>query len=136
MASKNLKPHEVFGTQRDVPLNYVERDDVDEELLYNLERDRFVEIHGGSKQGKTCLRIHCLSDKEHAVISCQYNRSFEELMISILKGIGFQTERLREKSTSNHTKIRAKATAAIPGFGGGSASAEASKNTTEKKGLY
>lgn len=50
MGSDKLKTHEVFGTQRSVPLNYVEREDVDKELLRNLERDRFVVIHGGSKQ--------------------------------------------------------------------------------------
>ncbi|NUC71492.1 hypothetical protein HTZ84_04055 [Haloterrigena sp. SYSU A558-1] len=133
MFSDNLKAHEVFGTQRSVPVNYVEREDVDEELLHNLERDRFVVIHGGSKQGKTCLRNHCIEEKEHAVISCQYNRGFEELQKSILKGIGFETEVLREQTTSEHTKIRAKATAKIPGFGEAGGSGEAKAGTTDKQ---
>jgi hypothetical protein len=105
MASDELRAYDIFGTQRDVPRNYVERDDVDRDLLRNLERDRFVVIHGGSKQGKTCLRRHCIEDDEIAVISCQYNRSFEQLQTSILKEIGFETERLREETTSTHTKI-------------------------------
>lgn len=81
MTSKDFKHHEIFGTQRGVPLNYVERDEVDDELIYHLDRGQFVEIHGASKQGKTCLRRHTLPEKEYAVVSCQYNRSFEELQI-------------------------------------------------------
>jgi len=131
MAS-NKKAYEVFGTQRDVPINYVKRSDVDDELLHNLERDRFVVIHGGSKQGKTCLRKHCIQNDEHAVISCQYSRSFEELQKSILKGIGYEIEVLNEKTISSHSKIKAKATSKIPGLGEAGGSAEVQDGTKDK----
>jgi len=133
MSGDNLEVHKVFGTQRSVPLNYVERADVDNELLDNLKRDKFVVIHGGSKQGKTCLRNYCIKDQEHAVISCQYNRNFEQLQKSILKEIGFETEVLKEQTTSNQTKIRAKATAKIPGFGKGEGSAEGKTGEKDRR---
>lgn len=133
MSKDPIKVHEVFGTQRDVPKNYVERDNVDEALLRNLERDKFVVIHGGSKQGKTCLRRSCIGDDEHAVISCQYNKTFEGLQKSLLKGIGYKTEVLTEKSSSNHTKILAKATAKIPGIGEAGGSAETKTVSGERR---
>ena len=48
--------NDVYGISRDVPLNYVERVEVDKKFVDNLERDKHITIFGSSKQGKTCLR--------------------------------------------------------------------------------
>ena len=53
---KKNKVEDVFGMSRNVPLNYVERENVDDVLKNNLERKKHITIFGSSKQGKTCLR--------------------------------------------------------------------------------
>ena len=58
------KARDVFGVGREMPLNYVEREDVDGKFLASLTRDKHVVIYGSSKQGKTALRKHCLQDTE------------------------------------------------------------------------
>ena len=37
---------EVYGLSRNIPLNYVERHDVDERLRCNLNRDKHITIFG------------------------------------------------------------------------------------------
>ena len=77
---------DVFGVSRDLPITYVERDDVDDKLLDNLTRDRHVIIYGSSKQGKTCLRRHCLQDNDS--IQCQNIWDIGKLNEAILKAAG------------------------------------------------
>lgn len=43
---------EVFGVSRDLPLNYVVRENVDTKLIDNLARGSHIVIYGSSKQGK------------------------------------------------------------------------------------
>lgn len=50
-----------------------------------------------------------------------------------MKGIGFETEVLREESTSTHTKLRLKATSKIPGLGEAGGSAESGETITDKQ---
>ena len=56
---------EVYGISRDVPLNYIERESVDGAFRKNLRRGKHITIFGSSKQGKTCLRKHCLNISEY-----------------------------------------------------------------------
>jgi hypothetical protein len=46
------KVAEVFGINRDLPVNYIERSGIDEKLIENLTRDQHIVIFGSSKQGK------------------------------------------------------------------------------------
>ena len=46
------KTSDVFGINRDLPLNYTTREAVDNSLLENLTRDKHLVIYGSSKQGK------------------------------------------------------------------------------------
>ena len=48
----SYKLDEVFGISRDLPLNYVERDHVDNQLKECLKRKQHIVIYGSSKQGK------------------------------------------------------------------------------------
>jgi|GEM_PF-4151814 len=74
---------DVFGVSRDLPLSYVERDSVDNKLIDNLTRDKHVIIYGGSKQGKTCLRKHCLNDNDYVLVQCQNTRDIAKLSEAI-----------------------------------------------------
>ena len=56
---------DVFGVSRDVPLNYVEREAVDGKFVQSLTRSHHIVIFGSSKQGKTCLRKHCLNEDDY-----------------------------------------------------------------------
>ena len=49
------KASDVYGIGRDLPLNYVSRNTVDELLVNSLTRDKHLVIYGSSKQGKTSL---------------------------------------------------------------------------------
>lgn len=52
----HYKIDEVFGVSRDLPMNYVTRENVDEKLIDGLSRSQHIVIFGSSKQGKTSLR--------------------------------------------------------------------------------
>ncbi len=54
-------------------LNYVERQEVDQKLVSNLTKNKYIVIYSSSKQGKTCLRKHCLQPEDHIVVQC-FNR--------------------------------------------------------------
>ena len=56
MPEKVWRVAEVFGINRSLPVNYVERKGIDDKLVDNLTRDQHIVIYGSSKQGKTCLR--------------------------------------------------------------------------------
>jgi len=129
----SLQATDVFGTQRREPLNYIERDRVDNELRNNLNRGRHVVIHGGSKQGKTCLRYHCLDPSEYIEINCQYSTNLIKLNKQILKSIGYETEMSNKKTIEGHAKLRVKLTSKIPGVGGGETSSEAGGKIKNEK---
>ena len=79
---------EVYGLSRNIPLNYVERHDVDERLRCNLNRDKHITIFGSSKQGKTCLRKHCLNENDYILVQCSNRWSLSDLNANILKRAG------------------------------------------------
>jgi hypothetical protein len=72
------KTADVFGVSRELPLTYVEREHVDNKLLDNLTRDKHIIIYGSSKQGKTCLRKHCLQDDDYIHVQCQKHIGYFE----------------------------------------------------------
>jgi len=67
---KSYTLDEVYGINRDMPVNYVKRNHVDDKLLENLSRKNHVIIYGSSKQGKTCLRRKHIKDEEIISVHC------------------------------------------------------------------
>lgn len=96
---------EVFGVNRELPLNYIVRDDVDGKLVESLSRDQHIVIYGSSKQGKTSLRKNCLEDKDYIVVSCQNRWSLTKLNEAILKRAGFKVELSESRTTSGENKV-------------------------------
>ena len=83
---------DVFGVSRDNPISYIERKHVDDKLLENITRDKHIIIFGSSKQGKTCLRRHCLSDDDYILVQCQNNWEIAKVCEAILKAAGCEVE--------------------------------------------
>ncbi|MEN8828376.1 MAG: hypothetical protein ABF264_08400 [Flavobacteriales bacterium] len=80
---------EVFGIQRNLPLNYVTRE-ADEVLKDSLDRKHHVVIYGSSKQGKTSLRKKNLKEDDYIIIHCSHKWDIYQLNINILKQVGFE----------------------------------------------
>lgn len=127
---------EVFGVGRDLPLNYVTRDIVDNKFVESLGRGSHIVIYGSSKQGKTSLRKKCLLDDDYKVVSCQNRWSLAELHSAVLKECGFLVRQSSEKTVSGSNKITAglDAKGKIPFLGeaGGKASVEHEREKTDK----
>lgn len=96
---------EVFGVNRDLPLNYVVRDTVDGKLIDSLSRNQHIVIYGSSKQGKTSLRKHCLSDNDYIVVTCQNRWTLAQLNGAILKKAGFKVELSESKTITGQNKV-------------------------------
>ena len=101
------KAAEVYGINRDVPLNYVVRKDVDDALIDHLTRDQHLIIHGSSKQGKTSLRKHCLSDDDYIVVTCLNKWDLGELHGAILKKAGYRIQQSEKKTSAGKHKVEA-----------------------------
>ncbi len=119
---------EVFGINRDLPLNYVDRKNVDEKLIDNLTRERHIVIYGSSKQGKTSLRKHCLQESDYIVVQCSNRWSIEDILSNILKRAGFKVTLSEKKTVSGKNKILASLSAGLFGIG--------SKIEGEKEGSH
>jgi hypothetical protein len=100
--SGSLHVDDVFGTKRAVPINYIEREAVDGKLLASLSRDKHLVIYGSSKQGKTCLRKHCLLESDYTVIQCSNKWAIKDLFLDILKRVGFK-QKISESITLSGT---------------------------------
>ncbi len=79
MAEEKHSVDEIFGINRDLPLNYVERASADHVLVANLARKQHLVIYGSSKQGKTSLRKHCLNSDDYIVVHCSNKWSLDHL---------------------------------------------------------
>lgn len=79
MTDKIYGRDEVYGIVRDIPINYIERTDVDDQLLDNLQRNKHIVVYGSSKQGKTCLRKHCIDDDNKIVVQCSNKWDLSDL---------------------------------------------------------
>jgi len=100
----------VYGIGRDLPLNYVQRENVDDTFVENLARDKHVVVFGSSKQGKTSLRKYTLQDTDCVTVSCLNTMSLNELHSAVLKAIGYKIEISSTKSQSGSFKVLAKFT--------------------------
>lgn len=98
MIERTVQLRDAFGVGREVPQNYVERSEVDGALIGSLTRDKHVVIFGSSKQGKTTLRKHCLSESDYILVSCLNTMSLTDLNGSILKAAGFRIEQTLSKT--------------------------------------
>ena len=111
---------DVFGVSRDIPVSYVERTHVDDKLLENITRDKHIIIFGSSKQGKTCLRRHCLDDGDYILVQCQNTWDIAKLSEAILKAAGCEVEVSNTKTVEGKAKLSVKAKGGFKIFGAGS----------------
>lgn len=138
MLEKIHSTDEVFGVSRDLPLNYVERHNVDDKFVDSLSRRQHIVIYGSSKQGKTSLRKKCLLDQDYVVVSCQNKWNLSELHAAVLKECGFEVKQSTEKNVSGQNKVVVglEAKGKIPFIADGSGKTEYNrfdeKKTTEK----
>lgn len=102
------KLSDVYGISRDVPMNYVPRDDVDGALVDSLTRDKHIVIFGSSKQGKTCLRKWNLKDEDYIVVTCSNQWDLGQLHSAILKQAGYTVDQSVTRTASGQNKIQAK----------------------------
>lgn len=114
---KQYKTSEVFGISRDLPLNYVTRQDVDASLVENLTRDKHLVVYGSSKQGKTSLRKHCLQENDYIVVQCSNKWSLAELHAAILKQAGYEVTQSTTRTITGKNRILAKLVATVWGSG-------------------
>ena len=73
-----------------------------------MSRGRHLVIYGSSKQGKTCLRKHCLQEQDYITIHCSNKWSVADINSAILKAAGYEV-------TLSRNKILAKATLGVFG---------------------
>lgn len=124
---------EVFGIARALPLNYVTRPSVDDELVEALSRNKHLVIYGSSKQGKTSVRKYSLNDDDYMVVTCNNQWDLGQLHSSILKQAGYTVVQSTTRSASGHHKIKATASfAAKMPFLSGSGSTEGEKQEGEE----
>ncbi|MCP1996320.1 hypothetical protein [Flavobacterium sp. HSC-61S13] len=96
---------DVFGIQRDLPLNYIVRE-VDSIFKDALDRKHHVVIFGSSKQGKTSLRKKNLNPEEYIVVHCDNKMDLYNLNVNILKQAGFTVQVSETKSISGKAKVK------------------------------
>ncbi|WP_370899454.1 hypothetical protein [Chryseobacterium gossypii] len=96
---------DVFGIQRDIPLNYIERE-ADKVFIDSLDRRHHVVIFGSSKQGKTCLRKRNLDDKDYITVHCDNKMDLYNLNITILKQAGFTVQVSERKTINGKAKVK------------------------------
>ncbi|MFY3082009.1 hypothetical protein ACOTF2_18260, partial [Achromobacter xylosoxidans] len=96
---------EVFGITRELPLNYVQRQAVDDKLKSELKAGHHVVIYGSSKQGKTSLRKHCMRPEDYILVQCSNKSDMGELHANILKRAGFEITQSNKKSLSGRSKV-------------------------------
>jgi len=107
----NLKPEvvhkaiDVFGISRDLPLNYVARNGIDDFFVNSLNREKHIVVFGSSKQGKTSLRKKCLRPDDYIVIHCSNKWSLEDINTNILKRAGFEITQSTKKTSTGKNKI-------------------------------
>jgi hypothetical protein len=96
---------DVYGNSRDVPLTYQTRPKVDQRFINDITRDKHIVLHGGSKQGKTCLRKNHLNDADYVLVQCTRDTSRSKLYELILKNANYQYEVSSSITTSGTNKI-------------------------------
>jgi hypothetical protein len=131
------KLSDVFGNSRNIPLTYQTRVEVDDRFVNDLTREKHLVLHGGSKQGKTCLRKYHLGENEAIVIQCTRDTTKAGLYEMILKKAEIEYEVTNSKTTKGSNKVTVKVTGKgkIPFLaeGGGDAGYESLKENTDTK---
>lgn len=107
------KTDDVFGIQREVPANYVTRENVDDVFVESLTRNKHIVVYGSSKQGKTSLRKYNLKPDEYITIMCSNSATLSMLHSVILKEAGYTIEQSVTKTYSGDSKINAKISAGV-----------------------
>jgi hypothetical protein len=136
VADRTYKLDEVYGVARDLPINYVTRDAVDERFVESLARERHIVVFGSSKQGKTSLRKHTLKDDDYIVVMCSNKwTNLLPLHTAILKAAGYIVEQSETRTASGHQKIKATlgAKVGLPFVGGAKGEIEGSADSTTMK---
>ncbi|HDL7089151.1 TPA: hypothetical protein PXM39_000580 [Yersinia enterocolitica] len=96
----------VFKTSRELPENYVIREDIDDKFIEALTQETHVVIYGSSKQGKTSLRKKNLLPLDYIDITCSNNWKLGDIHIAILKKIGYQVSTSASKTLKGSAKIK------------------------------
>jgi hypothetical protein len=109
------KTSDVFGINRDLPLNYTVRTSADDVLLDSLTRDKHLVIYGSSKQGKTSLRKHCLKIDDYITVHCSNKWDLAALHAAVLKTAGYEVTQSSTKTATGRQKIFAKVAASFFG---------------------
>ena len=133
MTTDKYYTDDVYGIVREVPLNYVARQSVDEKFIEDLSRDKHIVIYGSSKQGKTCLRKHCLSEDEYILVQCSNRWTLSDLHTHVLKRAGFEVTQSETRATSGRNKIMATLSAKIWGSGVDAGAETESTDTTSPR---
>ena len=128
------KLRDVFGVVRELPLSYVARDGVDQKFIDNLTRDKHIVIYGSSKQGKTTLRKHCLTEDDYIVVSCLNTMGLDDLHGAVLKQAGYRLEKTEIKTVGGHWKYGAEfhGEGRVPLLAAASASGNIEHGSTDK----
>ncbi len=132
MVEKECLVDDVFGINRDLPLNYVERESADNLLINNLARRQHLVIYGSSKQGKTSLRKHCLNEDDYVVVHCSNKWGLDNVHEAILKQAGYELTVSKTLATSGKQKIFAKIKA---GFFGAETEGGGEAERTKEEGM-
>lgn len=131
------KLSDVFGNSRNIPLTYQTRAEVDNRFVNDLTREKHLVLHGGSKQGKTCLRKYHLNESEVVVIQCTRDTTKAGLYEMILKKAEIEYEVTSSKTTkgSNKVAIKISGKGKVPFLieGGGEAAYEGLKENADTK---
>lgn len=112
-----LKTTEVFGVNRNLPLNYVVRESADGQLIKSLARGDHLVIFGSSKQGKTCLRKRNMKEGKAITVNCSNKWQISDLHSAVLKQAGFELTQSTSKATTGQAKIVAKISTRLFGSG-------------------
>lgn len=107
MFNQKYETDRIYGITRNVPLNYVQRQEVDQKLRENLNRNKHIVIYGSSKQGKTSLRKQCLRSEDYINIQCSNRWELVDVHSAILKAAGYQITQSVKKTASGKHKIKA-----------------------------
>lgn len=123
--------NDVFGLSRELPLNYIERSDVDNKLRQELKAQKHIVIYGSSKQGKTCVRKHCIESSDYILVQCSNRSDVSELNASILKRAGFEITQSTKKGMTGKLKIIASLKATVLGIGASVGGEEENSTSSE-----
>lgn len=107
VVSETHRTADVYGIQRDIPMNYVPRGRVDDVFIESLSRDKHIVVYGSSKQGKTSLRKYNLTPDDYVSVTCDNKANLAQLHAAILKEVGYVVEQSSTRAVSGEHKVNA-----------------------------